>query len=260
MKGLARFSWQKGSLPTVQISVSYVRFRVSDSVFPVSDWGWYVGRELTGLRVFLISASREPPLRAMIPGAASGSWAIGEPHSLQKMRWTALPELPLPAHDLVGPLMVSLSLGTTTTSAVHEKATVGQTYPVDLMVSKGTSLGWLSDAWLPHAVYVVGFIAHTSFLAGLSPLGTEGARRRELLVDSQAKLTVGRAALALAVVAMIVSGHQGRIHVCLIRDGLAKTVAGENHFGQADDPEAESLMFTYVERFFMRTRMDNLAA
>jgi hypothetical protein len=68
-KGCARFSWQKGSLPTVQISVS-------------------------GLSVFLMSLSSVPPLRAMISGAASGSCAIGEPQSEQKRRQTDLPELP----------------------------------------------------------------------------------------------------------------------------------------------------------------------
>jgi hypothetical protein len=70
------------------------------------------------LRFFLISVSRVPALRAMISGAASGSWAMGEPHSEQKRRWTSLPELPLPVHFLTGPLMVSLSLGTTATRAV----------------------------------------------------------------------------------------------------------------------------------------------
>lgn len=91
-KGLASVSFMKGSLDLVQISVS-------------------------GLSVFLISVSRVPALRAMISGAASGSWAMGEPHSEQKMRCTSLPDEPLPAHDLVGPLSVSLSLGTTATRA-----------------------------------------------------------------------------------------------------------------------------------------------
>lgn len=45
---------------------------------------------------------------------------MGEPHSLQKMRWTDLPEEPLPAQLLVGPLRLSLSLGTTTTRAMAE--------------------------------------------------------------------------------------------------------------------------------------------
>lgn len=78
----------------------------------------------TGLRVFLISVSRVPAFSAMISGAASGSWAMGEPHSEQKMRWTALPELPLPAQLLVGPRMVSLALGTTATRAGCESAIV----------------------------------------------------------------------------------------------------------------------------------------
>jgi hypothetical protein len=71
----------------------------------------------TGFRVFLISVSKVPALRAMIGGAASGSWAIGEPHSEQKRRQTDLPELPLPSHFLIGPLMVRVSLGTTATRA-----------------------------------------------------------------------------------------------------------------------------------------------
>lgn len=40
----------------------------------------------TGFRFFLISMSRVPALMAMISGAASGSWAIGEPHSEQNIR------------------------------------------------------------------------------------------------------------------------------------------------------------------------------
>lgn len=50
-------------------------------------------------------------------GAASGSWAMGEPHSEQKRRWTSMPEEPLLVYFLTGPLMVKLSLGTTVTSA-----------------------------------------------------------------------------------------------------------------------------------------------
>lgn len=90
--GLASFSLMNGSLDRVQISVS-------------------------GLSVFLMSVSSVPALMAMISGAASGSWAIGDPHVGQKTRCTALPELPLPAHDLVSPLILSLSLGTTVTRA-----------------------------------------------------------------------------------------------------------------------------------------------
>jgi hypothetical protein len=58
----------------------------------------------------------------MISGAESGSCAIGEPHSEQKIRWTALPELPMPAQLLVGPLISTLALGTTATSAVAVSA------------------------------------------------------------------------------------------------------------------------------------------
>lgn len=49
----------------------------------------------TGLRFFFSSVSRVPALRAMISGAASGSCAMGEPHSEQKRRWTTFPEEPL---------------------------------------------------------------------------------------------------------------------------------------------------------------------
>lgn len=77
-----------------------------------------MGKELTGFSFFLSSALRVPPLRAMIGGAASGSWAMGEPHSGQKIRWTSWPEEPLLENFLVLPEMVSLSLGTTTTRAV----------------------------------------------------------------------------------------------------------------------------------------------
>lgn len=54
---------------------------------------------------------------AMISGAASGSCAMGEPHSPQKMRWTALPEEPVPAQLLVGPEMATLSFWKTVTRA-----------------------------------------------------------------------------------------------------------------------------------------------
>lgn len=75
--------------------------------------------EPTGFRFFLISLSSVPALMAMISGAASGSCAMGEPHSEQKRRWTALPEEPVPDHVLMGPLMVSFSFGTTATRAVE---------------------------------------------------------------------------------------------------------------------------------------------
>lgn len=59
------------------------------AVFPV-----LFCRKRTGFRFFLISVSKVPALRAIIGGAASGSWAMGEPHSEQKMRWTGWPEEP----------------------------------------------------------------------------------------------------------------------------------------------------------------------
>lgn len=95
-KGLARLSFIKGSLDFVQISVS-------------------------GSSVFLMSVSSVPALMAMISGAASGSCAMGDPQVGQKMRCTSLPEEPLLAHDLVVPLIVSLSLGTTATRAARER-------------------------------------------------------------------------------------------------------------------------------------------
>jgi hypothetical protein len=54
----------------------------------------------------------------MISGAASGSWAMGEPQSPQNQRHTDLPELPLPSHFLRGPVTVREALGTTQTRAV----------------------------------------------------------------------------------------------------------------------------------------------
>lgn len=81
----------------------------------------------TGFRVFLMAVSKVPALIAMISGAASGSWAMGEPHSEQKMRWTALPEEPTPAQLFVGPFTVSLALGTTATKAVIGKGWLAQT-------------------------------------------------------------------------------------------------------------------------------------
>lgn len=56
---------------------------------------------------------------AMISGAASGSCAMGEPHSLQNMRWTALPEVPVPVQLFVGPEMATLSFWNTVTRAAR---------------------------------------------------------------------------------------------------------------------------------------------
>lgn len=75
------------------------------------------GRIHTGFRVCLISLESVPALMAMMGGAASGSWAMGEPHSPQKMRCTGLPEEPTPAQLLVGPVMVTLSFSKTVTRA-----------------------------------------------------------------------------------------------------------------------------------------------
>lgn len=43
------------------------------------------------------------------------------------------------------------------------------------------------------------------------------------------RLTVGRAALPLAVIAVIVSCDQGRVHVDLVGDFAAETVTRETH-------------------------------
>lgn len=37
--------------------------------------------------------------------------------------------------------------------------------------------------------------------------------------------------MALAVVAVVVAGQEGRVHVDRVSDGLAEAVAGEGHFG-----------------------------
>lgn len=55
------------------------------------------GKLRTGFRFFFCSQSSVPALMAMISGAASGSCAMGEPHSVQKTRWTVLPEEPVSA-------------------------------------------------------------------------------------------------------------------------------------------------------------------
>lgn len=113
-KGFARFSLQKGSLLTVQISVSCSRNNRQFVPAP-----HFPGAKHTGLRFFLSSASRVPAFRAMISGAASGSWAMGDPHSPQNTRWTSWPLDPLEEYFLVGPLTVSEALGTTATRAIQ---------------------------------------------------------------------------------------------------------------------------------------------
>lgn len=44
--------------------------------------------------------------------------------------------------------------------------------------------------------------------------------------------TVGRARLALAVVAVVVAGNDWRVDVNGVRDRFAQAVSGENHFGE----------------------------
>jgi len=65
----------------------------------------------TGVSFFLASLSKQPPFMAMIFGAALGAWAIPDPHSEQKVRQTSRPEPPLLTKVLIGPTMVTLSLG-----------------------------------------------------------------------------------------------------------------------------------------------------
>ncbi len=45
--------------------------------------------------------------------------------------------------------------------------------------------------------------------------------------------TVGRARLALAVIAVVVAGEEGGVNVDRVGDGLAETVSGEAHFGKS---------------------------
>lgn len=71
----------------------------------------------TGCSFFLTSLSKLPPFTAMIFGAALGAWAIPEPHSEQNVRQTSRPEPPLLTKVLVGPIMVTLSLGKMAESA-----------------------------------------------------------------------------------------------------------------------------------------------
>lgn len=58
-------------------------------------------------------------------------------------------------------------------------------------------------------------------------------RGRESVVASPkgGPRTVGRARLALAIIAVVVAGEEGRVDVNLVGDGLAETVAGERHCG-----------------------------
>lgn len=64
-----------------------------------------------------MSESRHPAFSAMMPGAPSELWAIGDPHSAQNCLHTVLPESALPAHFLTGPLILTLSAGATATRA-----------------------------------------------------------------------------------------------------------------------------------------------
>jgi hypothetical protein len=42
--------------------------------------------------------------------------------------------------------------------------------------------------------------------------------------------TVGRTALTLAVITVVIGGDEGRVHVDGVRDGFAKAVSGKRHF------------------------------
>lgn len=48
---------------------------------------------------------------------------------------------------------------------------------------------------------------------------------------SVSRHTVGAAALALAIVAVVVAGQKGGLDVSGVGDGLAETVSGERHVG-----------------------------
>ena len=49
--------------------------------------------------------------------------------------------------------------------------------------------------------------------------------------EGQGGRTVGRAGLALAVVAVVVAGEERGVHVNRVGDGVAEAVSGESHVG-----------------------------
>jgi len=179
-KGCAKLSWQKGNFDTVQISVSCA-IRQQEPQDSSNKCSW----EPTGFNFFLISISNVPAFIAIISGAESGSCAIGEPHSEQKIRWTALPELPMPAQLLVGPLISTLALGTTATRAYSIVSLQSWQWSPVVSVWDDISIGEL--------------------------------------------LTICRATLPLAVIAMIVAREEGLVNINSVGHSFAQAVAVENH-------------------------------
>jgi hypothetical protein len=60
----------------------------------------------------------------------------------------------------------------------------------------------------------------------------EGAVDGELVLGDNGDEGVGRAGLALAVVAVVVAGEEGSVDVSRVGDGLAETVSSERHVGR----------------------------
>jgi hypothetical protein len=69
----------------------------------------------------------------------------------------------------------------------------------------------------------------------------DGAFDGEDLLGDDADERVGRTALALAVVAVVVAGEEGLLNVSLVGDGLAETVSSERHGGRF-------VFFLFLER------------
>jgi hypothetical protein len=63
-------------------------------------------------------------------------------------------------------------------------------------------------------------------------LGGSRVKREYKRERSTRWLTVGRARLALAVVAVVVAGEEGSVDVSRVGDGLAETVSSERHVGR----------------------------
>jgi len=98
--GLRFFFWSLSSVPTLMAMI----------------WEQSEGtRELRSARR-VESRSRTPDHHlGRTSGAASGSWAIGLPHSEQKLRVTFLPESPLLVYSLTGPEILTALLWNTAT-------------------------------------------------------------------------------------------------------------------------------------------------
>lgn len=66
-------------------------------------------------------------------------------------------------------------------------------------------------------------------------------KQRQRSLGRGAALTVGRAGLALAVIAVVVAGEKRSVDVDRVSDGLAETVTRETHFGIFDEEGLSSL-------------------